>query len=69
MIRLISVFALLSLLITGYVYSTRDTEANVITLSPDEPCEMMKYDAELYETCQLVIEFERANADVQIDID
>ena len=69
MIRLLSVVVFLSLLVAGYVYSTRSTEANVVILSPSEPCEMMKYDAELYETCQLVMEFERTSADVQIIID
>ena len=69
MIRLLSVIVFLSLLVTGYIYSTRSTEANVVILSPSEPCEMMKYDAELYETCQLVMEFERTSADVQIIID
>ena len=66
MIRLLSVVVFLSLLVAGYVYSTRSTEANVVILSPSEPCEMMKYDAELYETCQLVMEFERTSSDVQI---
>lgn len=66
MIRLLSVVVFLSLLVTGYIYSTRSTEANVVILSPSEPCEMMKYDAELYETCQLVMEFERTSSDVQI---
>ncbi len=70
MLRLISVFALLSLLIIGYIYSTRTTEANVIILSPDRPCELFRDDNSMYKTCREVWAFERSHAnDVQISLD
>ena len=70
MIRLLSVFVFLSLLITGYVYSTRSTEANVVILSPDRPCELFREEAEMYETCREVWAFERRHStDVQISLD
>ncbi len=70
MIRLLSVFVFLSLLITGYVYSTRSTEANVVILSPDRPCELFRDEPKMYETCREVWAFERANHDVvQISLD
>ena len=70
MIRLLSVFVFLSLLITGYIYSTRNTEANVVILSPDRPCELFRDDKEMYETCRKVWEFERRHStDVQISLD
>lgn len=70
MIRLLSVVVFLSLLVVGYVYSTRDTEANVITLSPDRPCALFIDEPKMYETCREVWAFERANHDVvQISLD
>ena len=69
MIRLISVFVLLSLLITGYVYATRSTEANIIILSPDQPCEFLLDDKEKYNTCLKIMEFSKTHDDVQIVID
>lgn len=69
MLRLMSVIALLSLLVTGYVYTSNKTEANVVLLSPDAPCEPLRNDMEMYETCEKVWEFERTHAGVQIVID
>ena len=70
MIRLLSVFVFLSLLVTGYVYSTRSTEANVVILSPDRPCELFRDEPKMYETCREVWEFERRHSsDVQIILD
>ena len=70
MIRMLSVFVFLSLLVAGYVYSTRSTEANVVILSPDRPCELFRDEAEMYKTCREVWAFERANHDVvQISLD
>ena len=70
MIRLLSVFVFLSLLITGYVYSTRSTEANAVILSPDRPCELFRAEPKMYKTCRDVWAFERANHDVvQISLD
>ena len=70
MIRLLSVFVFLSLLVTGYIYSTRSTEANGVILSPGRPCELFRDDKEMYETCRKVWEFERRHSsEVQIIID
>ena len=69
MLRLMSVIALLSLLVTGYVYTSNKTEANVVLLSPDAPCESFRNDMEMYETCEKVWEFDRTHAGVQIVID
>ena len=70
MIRLLSVFVFLSLIITGYVYSTHSTASNVVILSPDRPCELFRDEPEMYKTCREVWAFERANHDVvQISLD
>ncbi len=70
MIRFLSVFVFLSLLVAGYVYSTRSTEANVVILSPDRPCELFRDEPKMYETCREVWAFERENHDVvQISLD
>ena len=70
MIRLLSVFIFLTLLVTGYFYSTRSTEANVVILSPERPCEGFRDDKEMYEICRKVWEFERRHSsDVQISLD
>ena len=69
MIRFLSVFAFLSLLITGYIYSTRSTEANVVILSPDRPCELFRDEPSMYKTCRKVWEFERTHPGVQISLD
>jgi len=69
MIRFLSVFAFLSLLITGYIYSTRSTEANVVILSPDRPCELFRDEPSMYKTCRQVWEFERTHPGVQISLD
>ena len=70
MIRLLSVFVFLSLLVAGYVYSTRSTEANVVILSPDRPCELFLDEPKMYKTCREVWAFERENHDVvQISLD
>ena len=70
MIRLLSVFVFLSLLVTGYIYSTSSTEANVVILSPERPCVGFLDDKEMYETCREVWEFERRHStDVQISLD
>lgn len=70
MIRLISVFAFLSLLVVGYNYSLRGTQTNVVIQSGDRPCAPFIDDSEMYETCRAVWAFERAHAsDVQIILD
>ena len=69
MLRLMSVIALLSLLVTGYVYTSNNTGVNVVLLSPDAPCESFRNDMEMYETCEKVWEFERTHAGVQIVLD
>ena len=70
MIRLLSVFVFLSLLVAGYVYSTRSIEDNVVILSPDRPCELFRDEPEMYKTCREVWAFERDNHDVvQISLD
>ena len=70
MLRLLSVFALLSVLVIGYVYSTSSTEANVVIMSPDRPCESFRGEEEMYKTCRSVWAFERRHAsDVQIILD
>ena len=70
MIRLLSVFVFLSLLVAGYVYSTSSTEANVVILSPDRPCELFRDEPNMYETCREVWAFERRHSnDMQISLD
>jgi len=69
MIRLLSVFVFLSLLVVGYVYSTRSTEANVVILSPDRPCELFRDEAEMYKTYRQAWEFDRTHPDMQIILD
>ena len=70
MYRILSVTLFLSLLVVGYVYSTRSTANNVVILSPDRPCELFLDEPKMYETCREVWAFERANHDVvQISLD
>ena len=69
MLRLISVIALLSLLVIGYVQTLNKADTNVVLLSPDAPCESFRNDMKMYETCEKVWEFERTHAGVQIVLD
>ena len=70
MIRFLSVFVFLTLIITGYVYSTRSTANNVVILSPDRPCELFRDEPEMYKTCREVWAFERTHHGVvQIVLD
>ncbi len=70
MLRLISVFAIATLLVIGFARTKNQTQANVVLLSPDAPCELFRNEAEMYETCRKVWEFERSHSsDVQIVLD
>ncbi len=70
MYRILSVTLFLSLLVVGYIYSTRSAANNVVILSPDRPCELFLDEPKMYETCREVWAFERANHDVvQISLD
>lgn len=69
MLRLISIIALLSLLVIGYVQTSIKKDTNVVLLSPDAPCESFRNDMKMYKTCEKVWEFERTHAGVQIVID
>ena len=70
MLRLISVFAIAVLLVIGFTHMNNQTKANVVILSPDAPCELFRNEADMYNTCRNVWEFERSHAsDVQIILD
>ena len=70
MLRLISVFAIVILLVIGFTHMNNQTQANVVILSPDAPCELFRNEEKMYETCRNVWEFERSHSsDVQIVLD
>ncbi len=70
MYRILSVVLFLSLLVIGYVYSTRSNASNVVILSPDRPCELFRDEPEMFKTCREVWAFERTHHGVvQIMLD
>ena len=70
MLRLISVFAVAVLLVIGFIHISNQTQANVVILSPNAPCELFRSESDRYNTWRNVWEFERSHAsDVQIILD